>query len=172
MSTEYDVNIQVTIETELNLPLDRIRAAVAHVLRTHEVAAGTELSLVITGDDTIRQLNRQFRAVDVPTDVLSFPADPVDVPEGVIEGGEIDAPYLGDLVLALPTIQRQAGAENHTLSDNLTLASIHGTLHLLGYDHDSAKNQAAMWAVQAELLAAMGVDIAVPEFEFPDADED
>ncbi|MBN1566164.1 MAG: rRNA maturation RNase YbeY [Anaerolineae bacterium] len=177
-TSDYDLTIQITLDpasvTEDDLPLDRLRAAVTQVLHKHDIAGGTGISLVITDDATIQQMNRQFRAVDAPTDVLSFPADPVAVPEDVLDDDPdlaAEEDYLGDLILALPYIQQQAAAEQHTLSDELTLACIHGTLHLLGYDHDSAENQAAMWAIQAELLATMGVEIVVPEFEFPVPDE-
>lgn len=171
MSGDYDLNGQIVIETDVSVPLARLRSAITYVLKAHEVAAGTGLSFVITDDDTIRQMNRQFRAVDAPTDVLSFPADPPPMPGEITDGGDDVEPYLGDLVLSLPYIQRQAAAEQHTLADELTLAVIHGTLHLLGYDHDSAENQAAMWAVQADMLRGLGVAIVVSEFEFSDGDE-
>jgi probable rRNA maturation factor len=171
MSADYDLNGQIAIETDVSVPLDRLRSAITYVLEAHDVAAGTGLSFVITDDDTIRQMNRQFRAVDAPTDVLSFPADPSPMPGDMKIKGEDEEPYLGDLVLSLPYIQRQAAAEGHTLSDEITLAVIHGTLHLLGYDHDSAENQALMWAVQADMLSGLGVAIVVPEFEFDDEDE-
>jgi probable rRNA maturation factor len=101
--------------------------------------------------------------VDAPTDVLSFPADQPLIPDE-----EDPEPYLGDLVLALPYIQRQAQSEAHSLDDELILAVIHGTLHLLGYDHDSAENQAEMWAVQSEALQTLGVAISVSLFTFDD----
>jgi probable rRNA maturation factor len=125
--------------------------------------------VVVVDDAEIQQLNRDFRGVDRPTSVLSFPADPVPLPEG--EGEE--AGYLGDLIVSLPYIQRQAAADEHDWRDELILNVVHGTLHLLGYDHDTAANQARMWTVQAEALDALGVPIAVPHFDFPeDSDED
>ena len=161
MDAPYDINVQSQIDAGPDLPLARIWRAVDWVLRRHDLAPGTGLSVVIADDDTIRQLNRQFRAVDAPTDVLSFAADPVPAHAGK------EAPYLGDLLLALPTLRRQAEAEGHALSDELALAVIHGALHLVGYDHDSPENQARMWAVQDEALRAMGISIVVPRFEFP-----
>lgn len=143
------------------LPVRRLRQAAAWVLDHHKVALEAGLSIVVADDETVRQLNRHYRQVDAPTDVLSFPADEAGAPPGD------EPPYLGDLILALPTIQQQAEREGHSVSDELTLAVIHGTLHLLGHDHDTPAHQAAMWAVQAEALLAMGVSIRVPEFEFP-----
>jgi probable rRNA maturation factor len=134
-------------------------------LDAHHAAAGSSISVVITTDEEVRRLNRQFRGVDHPTDVLSFAADPPPIP------GEVE-PYLGDLVLALPWIQRQAEVEQHAVSDELILAVIHGTLHLLGYDHDTAEHQAGMWSVQARALRASGVAITVPQYDFPGDDSE
>lgn len=164
MSGEYDLNVQVQLETEFVVPEKRLCEAVSWVLHEHHTAAGTGISIVIADDNTIRQMNCQYRDVDKPTDVLSFPADPAPVPES--------EPYLGDLVLALPYIQRQAAAEGHSIPDELVLAVIHGTLHLLGYDHDTPERQAAMWAKQAQALKTMGVSIEVPLFDFSDDEGD
>jgi len=143
------------------LPVRRLKQAAAWVLDRHSVSPQAGLSIVVADDETVRQLNRQYRQVDAPTDVLSFPAGEADA----LPGDE--PPYLGDLILGLPTIQRQAEREGHSASDELALAVVHGTLHLLGYDHDTPARQAAMWAVQAEALLALGVNIRVPEFDFP-----
>jgi probable rRNA maturation factor len=159
MSAGYDLNVQVQLEIGLDLPVARVRRAAEWVLRSHDVAPATGISIVITDDSEVQRLNQQFRGIDAPTDVLSFPNEPVP--------GE-DEPYLGDLVLALPYIQHQAEEERHTLSDEIVLAVIHGALHLLGYDHDNAERQSKMWEKQAEALHAMDVDISVPRFEFPD----
>ncbi len=108
---------------------------------------------------------RQYRQVDAPTDVLSFPA------EGEGPGALDEPPYLGDLIVALPTIERQAQNEGHNAEDELLLAVVHGSLHLLGYDHDTPEHQAAMWAIQDELLRSLGVAITVPLFDFPPDDD-
>ncbi|MBI5959043.1 MAG: rRNA maturation RNase YbeY [Chloroflexi bacterium] len=161
--SSYDINFQVNLETDLALPLVRMQQAIEWLLREHDETAGTGVSVVFVDDDEIRKLNQQFRQVNTPTDVLSFPADVPLIPED-----EDSEPYLGDLVLGLPYIQRQAQSENHSLSDELVLAVIHGTLHLLDYDHNNAANQAEMWSVQAEALQAMGAAITVPLFTFDD----
>jgi probable rRNA maturation factor len=163
MNVAYAVEFQVNLETELALPVDRLQRAVEWVLDQHDVSPQTGLSVVFADDAEIRRLNQQFRAVDAPTDVLSFPADEPLIPEEE----EIE-PYLGDLVLAIPYIQRQAQAEQHALDDELVLAVVHGTLHLLGYDHDTASNQAEMWSIQSEALGVLGVSIQVPLFDFPE----
>ena len=165
----YRVYVQLRAKTDAPLPVERVSEAVAWVLRRHHKAPATGLSLVVTDDAEIQALNRDFRGVDRPTGVLSFPADPVPLPDGEGE----DADYLGDLIVSLPYIQRQAAADGHDWRDELVLNVVHGTLHLLGYDHDTAENQARMWAVQAEALDALGVPITVPHFDFPEnSDED
>jgi probable rRNA maturation factor len=161
----YEIDVQVQLECSDELPAGQIRRAVEWVLDVGHAAAGSSISVVITTDEEVRRLNRQFRGVDHPTDVLSFAADPPLIP------GEVE-PYLGDLVLALPYIQRQAQAEQHAVPDELILAVIHGTLHLLGYDHDTAGHQSGMWSIQARALQALGVAITVPQYEFAGDDSE
>lgn len=139
---------------------DRLRQAAETVLSQHQVAAPAGLSVVIDDDDAVRDLNRQFRQIDAPTDVLSFPAD---APPVVIEDA---VPYLGDLVIAFPYASAQAEREGHRLDDSLALLVVHGTLHLLGYDHDTSERRAEMWAAQARALTALGISTGlVPALE-------
>ncbi len=160
MST-YSVEIQDEYGTA-KFPAQRLADAVHYVLAKHNVDSGTALTIVFADDDYVRKLNQQYRAVDAPTDVLSFPADPL--PEEV----EDEPPYLGDLIIAYPYTAHQAEEAGHSLDDELVLLVIHGTLHLLGYDHHNAGAEAAMWSQQAEALAAAGVAIEVPRFTFGD----
>ncbi len=155
----------IEIHDELDVPqfpVDRVIEAVRYVLARHEVEEGTALTIVVTGDEQVRELNRQFRDVDAATDVLSFPADPL--PEEMTEEG----PYLGDLVIAYPYSVHQAEEAGHSLDDELILLVVHGTLHLLGYDHDDDENQATMWEQQQDALDAAGVSIDVPRYTFGD----
>lgn len=163
----YVIHVQWAIDEASDVPVERMQAAVSWVLARHEVTAASEISIVITSDDEVQALNRQFRGVDTPTDVLSFPAEPEPVPDDVELGEDEDTDYLGDLILSLPYIRRQAASEQHSVCDELLLAVIHGTLHLLEYDHDTAAHQEAMWELQSEALNAFGVAINVPRFEFP-----
>lgn len=141
----------------------RLQEAARVVLANHEVDSDTSLSIVITDDAHIAALNLQFRGVDAPTDVLSFPADtpPVAIP------GE--PPYLGDVVVAYPYASAQAEREGHNLDDGLVLLVVHGTLHLLGYDHDTDRNRAEMWAAQDEALKILNIPLnIVPKLEIQD----
>ena len=92
-------------------------------------------SVALVGDRRMRGLNRQFRLVDKPTDVLSFP---VGRQPAELEGG---GGYLGDLVISVETANRQALAQRHPLETELQILMIHGLLHLLGYDHERDQGQ-------------------------------
>jgi probable rRNA maturation factor len=162
---QYEINVIEQVPLGNVSSAERLIAASSAVLERHNVPEGAGISVVITDDETVRGLNRQYRQVDAPTDVLSFPA------EGEGPGALDEPPYLGDLIVALPTIERQAQNEGHSAEDELLLAVVHGSLHLLGYDHDTPEHQAAMWAIQDELLRSLGVAITVPLFDFPPDDD-
>ena len=144
---------------------ERLQAASTQVLNQHDVEPDTTLSVVFVDNAYIQDVNRQFRGIDAPTDVLSFPADE---PPVEIEG---EPPYLGDLIIAYPYAVDQAAREGHALDDSLALLVVHGTLHLLGYDHDTPANRAEMWAAQDAALTALGISTAiVPALEGGDHD--
>jgi probable rRNA maturation factor len=153
---------QIDIQNDDGYAIDerRLKAGSEAVLAAHDVHPDTSLSVVIASDDFVRGLNQQYRGIDAPTDVLSFPADapPIEV--------EDEPPYLGDLIIAYPYALAQAAREGHGLDDSLTLLVVHGTLHLLGYDHDTDEHRAEMWAAQADALKALGISTdIVPALE-------
>lgn len=150
------INLVVQVEPPEPVPVDRLEAAIRWLLQRENVTPDSSLSIVLSDDETVRALNQQYRGVDAPTDVLSFPVETAAPFE--------DASDLGDLIIAVPYLAHQATAQNHTFADELILAVIHGTLHLLGYDHDSREREDAMWNVQAEALAVAQVQIDVPRF--------
>jgi probable rRNA maturation factor len=128
-----------------------LRAVALAVLET-ERSDRPELTLAVTGDDTIRSLNRTYLGVDSTTDVLSF---------GSGAPGFVQAPdepsYLGDVVLCYPQAKVQAEAAGHSVEAELALLVVHGVLHLLGYDHAQPDDKAVMWAAQEEILANLGL---------------
>src|SRR5579859_6689205 len=165
MKSSTDSSIEIQDEYGVtNFPVQRVMAAIRYVLSRHEAASGSELTVVVTSNEQVRQMNAQYRGVDAVTDILSFPADPQPAE---IEG---EAPYLGDLIIAYPYTAHQAQEAGHSLDDELVLLVIHGTLHLLGFDHDNEANQDEMWAEQAAALAAAKVAIEVPRFTFGDGE--
>jgi probable rRNA maturation factor len=118
-----------------------------------------ELAVVVADDDTLHELNLRHRGVDGPTDVLAFPDD--------TRGPFVDAPgmprYLGDVIISFPRARSQAGDAGHTFEAELQLLVVHGVLHLLGYDDAEAAARARMWAVQADVLRLLDVDVRLPE---------
>ena len=104
-----------------------------------------------TDDGQIRTINSDYRSKDKPTDVLSFP---FWEGESLFGGDELP---LGDLIISLETAVRQAGELKHSLEHELAFLAIHGTLHLLGFDHDTPTKRRAMFAWQDELFAALRV---------------
>jgi len=130
------------------------RRAVATVLRHWDAGtAPLEISLVFTDDAEQRGLNRDYRHKDSTTNVLSFPnMDDAEMaaPEGLPR-------LLGDVVLARETIAREAEAQGKSLADHTIHLLVHGTLHLLGYDHLETAAAAEMEALEVEILAGLGI---------------
>mgnify|MGYP002640792726 CR=1 FL=1 len=133
----------------------RIERTAQATLQQQEIAAKSELSIIITDDAQLQELNQQFRDVDAPTDVLSFPADFSDPESGVA--------YLGEILISYPRVMAQAQSGGHTPEAELQLLVVHGILHLLGHDHGDEAEKAAMWTAQAEIIHALGVNIILPE---------
>ncbi|MBN1889311.1 MAG: rRNA maturation RNase YbeY [Thermoflexales bacterium] len=123
-----------------------------------------ELTIVITGDDQIQALNRQYRQVDAPTDVLAFAATEAAGAQGsdAFVDASVEAVYLGDIVISYPRAEAQAQAGGHPPGAELQLLIVHGVLHLLGYEHATPAQKRAMWAVQAEIMQAIGAPITGP----------
>ncbi len=126
-----EITIQVAPGVRGEVDEEDLRRVVAEVLSQEGVEEETELSLMITDDETIRQLNHQFRGVDAPTDVLAFGAGA----EGPFVSAPESTPYLGDVVISYQRALAQAEELGHPVSEELKLLVAHGVLHLLGYDH-------------------------------------
>lgn len=118
------------------------------ILRAEAVPTPVELSIVITDDRTVRELNRRFRGLDEPTDVLSF--DLAD--DGSFTAPPGSARQLGEIVISYPTAGRQAEAAGRAVAEELAHLVVHGLLHLLGYDHQSPEEGRAMRAREEALL--------------------
>ncbi len=110
-----------------------------------------ELAITLTGDEAIRELNRRWRGKDKATNVLSFPTP--DLPEGA------DAPQpLGDIIVAFETLSAEALAEGKAPAHHLVHLVVHGTLHLMGYDHIDDTEAEEMEALERNILARLGID--------------
>ena len=141
------IHIEINPSLRTNLVPDILERAALTVL-THQSADG-DLSIVLTDDAQLRELNRDYLGIDAPTDVLSFPASETDP--------ETARRYLGDILISIPRANEQAHAAGHALEAEVQLLTVHGTLHLLGYDHVEADEKARMWKAQADVLERLGL---------------
>ena len=108
----------------------------------------TEINVLITDAETGRSLNRDFRGKDYATNVLSFPAE---LPP------ELKSPLIGDLAICAPVVAREAADQGKRLRDHYAHMVVHGTLHLLGYDHVDEREAERMEALETKLLAELGI---------------
>ena len=142
--------VQIGFLAGVTLPLPRpalrtaLAAAVRLTLRKHATPSSNHLSVMLGTNTQLQEFNFQFAKLNVATDVLSFPAGTV-----AADG------YLGDIVISVQKAAQQAEAHDRTVLAELQLLAIHGTLHLLGYDHATKAERSAMWAVQDQIVAAL-----------------
>ncbi|HSM11550.1 MAG TPA: rRNA maturation RNase YbeY [Lysobacter sp.] len=115
-------------------------------------AGEAELAIRVVDEDEGRSLNRQYRGKDRPTNVLSFPAD---LPEGLPEG--VTLPLLGDLVICAPVVEREAREQGKPLAAHYAHLTVHGVLHLLGWDHENDRDAERMEQREREILARLGI---------------
>lgn len=146
------VTFQIEPVFTATIEVAAIQQAIAVACRHLPTTAAT-LSVVITDDETVRQLNATYRGFDAPTDVLSFENDadpdfPTDQPTGN---------HLGDIIIAYPYAQRQATAAGHSSAAEIVLLTVHGLLHLLGFDHDTPQTKAEMWHWQRRIMDEVGL---------------
>lgn len=134
-----------------------IEKAVRQSLLHEQYDEDYEISVLITDDEHIHELNREYRGVDRPTDVLSFPMFEFDEEGNMIDdGGE----QLGDIVISLETALRQAEEYGHAPSREVAFLTVHSMLHLLGYDHvNGGLEQATMREKEEAILELLGLAI-------------
>ena len=111
-----------------------------------QIRRKSEISLLLCADEKIKELNRNWRGIDKPTNVLSFP-----------QGDVAHLAMLGDIAISFDTIHREAKAEGKTLQDHYTHMVIHGFLHLLGFDHIDQEEALEMEDLERQILASLGV---------------
>jgi probable rRNA maturation factor len=139
----------IHIESEFPFPEDLLERAANAALEHEAQPIDSDLSIILTHDTRLHELNLNYLGVDAPTDVLSFPASETDPESG--------ARYLGDILISVPRAQAQAEAAGHPLEAEVQLLVVHGILHLLGYDHAEPEEKARMWKAQFEILASLGL---------------
>jgi probable rRNA maturation factor len=144
----YSANLSIDPAFARRVQRRTLAALARRALAAESVPAPAELSVVITDDETVRDLNRRYRGVDTPTDVLSFElanADGFVAPPG-------SARLIGEIVISYPTAARQAQEAGHEIDQELAHLLVHGILHLVGHDHETPEEALAMRAREESLL--------------------
>lgn len=118
-----------------------ISAAAAHSTR------GGEVSILLADDSAVRDINRQFRGLDKPTNVLSFPAADTPATQG----------HIGDIVIAYETLRKECEAEDRQFVHHLAHLTVHGFLHLIGYDHETDAEADEMEALESRIMISMNM---------------
>lgn len=125
-----------------------LKKAVRVTLRMAKIVpVSTEMTIYITNDDEIRELNRTYRHINTPTDVLSFESNQTNPETG--------KRFLGDIIISYPMAKQQALTAGHPVKVELLILVIHGTLHLLGFDHDTPEQKKEMWSQQEKIFAKL-----------------
>ena len=141
---------------ELTFPqeyIDNVKAAAEMVGKLYDVENG-EVSITLTNNAYIHTLNKQYRGIDRPTDVLSFALNESEEPE--IEG-EPEVDVLGDLIISVERAEEQAADYGHSVRREMAFLTVHGMLHLLGYDHMEEEERAEMENEQRVVMEALGI---------------
>jgi len=133
----------------------KLRAAAEKVLESglHSAAEMAEMGITLADDATVRELNREHRGKDAPTNVLSFPLAGEDF-EPEAPGAPL---LLGDVILALETVAREAAGQGKSLDHHAIHLVVHGVLHLLGQDHETEPEADAMERLEIEVLRVLGI---------------
>ena len=139
----------IHIESDFPFPEELLERAAYAALEHEAESQEAELSIVLTDNEHLQELNLNYLGIDAPTDVLSFPASETDPESGTR--------YIGDILISIPRAQSQADAAGHPLESEVQLLVVHGVLHLLGHDHADPAEKTRMWKAQSEILDSLGL---------------
>lgn len=145
------MSVDVLNESDREVDVAALTSLVRFVLRSMRLHPQTEVTVRLVDADTIAVLNERWMGKEGPTDVLSFPMDEL-TPGSGDEDDDEDAGYLGDIALCPQIAEQQAPAAGHTTAEEVELLTVHGLLHLMGYDHAEPAEHAEMFAIQGKLL--------------------
>ena len=161
------LNIEKEYDLPLELELEKIAEAVVNqVLEEEACPYEAEVNLLLTSDEGIHRLNQEYRGIDRPTDVLSFPQVEYEIPADFSWAEEHEADcfnpdtgelFLGDIVISLDKVIEQADRYNHNRKREYAFLIAHSMLHLLGYDHMEEAEAAVMEQRQEEILKRLGI---------------
>ena len=143
------MNVDVHNEVGAEVGVDHLARLSRYVMSEMRLHPATEMCLRLVDLQTIATLNEQWMGHEGPTDVLSFPLDELTPGR---EGDEADPGYLGDIALCVEYAEKQAPSNGNSTLEEIELLTVHGILHLLGYDHAEPDEHKEMFGLQAELL--------------------
>lgn len=153
MSPLHEQSLELELGVSYGLPRRGLPASVSFRRWVTAALAGrirrADLALRVVDVDEGLALNRHYRGKDYATNVLSFPAE---LPPGV------ELPILGDIVLCAPVVAREATEQGKRLTHHYAHLTVHGVLHLLGFDHEETREAEAMEQLEREILAGLGID--------------
>jgi probable rRNA maturation factor len=133
----------------------QLEDAVLVTLKHQSISPESDITITVDEDRKIQALNRDFLAIDAPTDVLAFPAGFTDP--------DTRHTNLGDVIISYPQAKNEANKHEHSLGAELQLLVVHGVLHLLGYDHLEPDDKELMWSAQSQILSQLDSQITAPE---------
>ena len=153
----YFENTQKRVPIEYNLKL-LIRRATVATLMYERVGGACEVSVTFTDNEGIRAINKEYREIDAPTDVLSFPQ--IDFVADGIDPRSDEKKILGDIVLSTERIAEQAAELGHSFEHEAAFLTVHSVLHLLGYDHVTCEaDEKIMFAKQRAIIKILEKDL-------------
>jgi probable rRNA maturation factor len=136
--------------------LIQIENILAFASKKQNVEQGSEISITFVTNESIQEINREYRQKDYPTDVISFAME--ELGEGEVEVVGVDMPrILGDIIISIPKAKEQAEEYGHSFMRELSFLAIHGFLHLLGFDHETEEDEKEMFSLQREILDEYGL---------------
>jgi probable rRNA maturation factor len=155
---EINVLIEEGIETEPGA--EWLQLVMEKALLAENMPPHSEISLMITGQERMQELNREYRGQDKPTDVLSFAmSESVENEPEAFIGPPDGQLHLGEIIVSYPQAVIQAQEHGHSIKKELAVLIVHGVLHIAGYDHEKPEMEPAMLAREKEIMAALEKEI-------------
>ena len=132
-----------------------LKNAVERTLALGKVTDSPSVTVMITDNEHLQEMNQRYRGINKTTDVLAFETDFTDP--------DLDSRYLGDVVISYQQARKQAEERGHQVEEELLLLIVHGVLHLLGFDHNTSLEKEEMWSIQSQILNDLGLSINVED---------
>lgn len=136
--------------------MEMINDLLSIAAKEEKVMENAELSITFVDNETIQQINREYRGKDAPTDVISFALEEMGEDEVEIVGENLPR-VLGDIIISVPKAKEQAEEYGHSFEREIGFLTVHGFLHLLGYDHETQEDEKEMFEKQEKILEKFGL---------------